>query len=554
MGETRCVSCMRVIDENKDVCPYCGFQKGHYREELYYLPVGISLQDGRYQAGRVTGEGESGLDYIGWDEKFSQVVDIGEFYPKQIASRRNTVSPELTLYKQTDEEPYQQIKEHVIKEAKILKQYAGYQGILRVEDFFEENNTVYIVTEHIGGITLRQHLEKGGGMDAQVCLSMFRPLIRSLYRIHKTGVYHRDISLDQIILREEDGSLTLTGFAFAQTMGDGPQMTVKFGYAPPELYAPNKENNGPWIDVYSICVCLYNCITGQKMEDSKSRSPQEDIWGKAGDSGGLSKKQKEALKNGLELDYRKRLQSMGRLYEGLYEENLETVPEPEKPEKKKKSTNKRQKRQGKFRVSKKAVAAACIAGVLAAGIVVWKIWDSTGSNGTESEVITIEYADGSIYEGECKDGKRDGTGTVKYSDGSSYEGSWENDKRSGKGEYHWPDGKNFVSYEGEWEDNQRDGDGKLVYADGSYYDGSWKDDKWNGKGEFYLADGSHCEAEWIDNRREGKGIYYYSGEYEGWWAEENFKNNVMDGERILHDPDGNTSVEQWSSGERVTDN
>ena len=36
-----------------------------------------------------------------------------------------------------------------------------------------------------------------------------------------------------------------------------------------------------------------------------------------------------------------------------------------------------------------------------------------------------------MYEGDFKDGKRDGKGTLKYADGSSYEGEFKSNEMSG---------------------------------------------------------------------------------------------------------------------------
>ena len=48
----------------------------------------------------------------------------------------------------------------------------------------------------------------------------------------------------------------------------------------------------------------------------------------------------------------------------------------------------------------------------------------------------------------------------------------------------WPDGRR---YEGDWKDGVRDGNGIDTFSNGERYDGEWKDDKKNGKKCFYLA-------------------------------------------------------------------
>ncbi len=52
------------------------------------------------------------------------------------------------------------------------------------------------------------------------------------------------------------------------------------------------------------------------------------------------------------------------------------------------------------------------------------------------------------YEGQYKDGKRNGHGIYTWSDGTIYEGQFVDNKMSGHGTYMWPDGEQF---EGQWE-------------------------------------------------------------------------------------------------------
>ena len=50
---------------------------------------------------------------------------------------------------------------------------------------------------------------------------------------------------------------------------------------------------------------------------------------------------------------------------------------------------------------------------------------------------SLEYGDGSVYQGDFKDNKRHGEGTFKFTDGSTFVGAWLNDKKHGKGTYTW---------------------------------------------------------------------------------------------------------------------
>ena len=48
---------------------------------------------------------------------------------------------------------------------------------------------------------------------------------------------------------------------------------------------------------------------------------------------------------------------------------------------------------------------------------------------------------GKIYEGDWKDGKREGKGTEIKADGERYSGAWKNNVQEGVGELRWPTGK-----------------------------------------------------------------------------------------------------------------
>ncbi len=73
----------------------------------------------------------------------------------------------------------------------------------------------------------------------------------------------------------------------------------------------------------------------------------------------------------------------------------------------------------------------------------------------------IIYPDGSRYEGDVVDGKREGKGSLVGSDPIRYVGEWKGDQPHGWGDMHYWDGG---SYEGQFEAGLRQGKGTLTYA------------------------------------------------------------------------------------------
>ena len=128
---------------------------------------------------------------------------------------------------------------------------------------------------------------------------------------------------------------------------------------------------------------------------------------------------------------------------------------------------------------------------------------------------------GDRYEGQWKDGKRDGQGTWFFTNGDRYEGQWKDNKQHGRGTHYFANGNRYESewkrgernvrltwyftngdrYEGDWKDGKRDGQGAYYFSNGDRHVGWWKDNKPNGRGTYYSANGDHFKGEWVDGER-----------------------------------------------------
>ena len=80
---------------------------------------------------------------------------------------------------------------------------------------------------------------------------------------------------------------------------------------------------------------------------------------------------------------------------------------------------------------------------------------------------------GNIYEGNWKDGEKEGIGKFKFCNGDIYDGDFKNDKFEGMGVYKYSDGG---TYSGEWKNDLRDGKGKFTFPNGNIFEGDWKKD------------------------------------------------------------------------------
>ena len=311
-----CIYCMRKIEESDKECPFCGKSQNMETPSHHLMPG--SILNGRYIVGAAKGEGGFGITYIGRDKKLDRVVAIKEYYPSSLVNRNNTVSPKISEIT-SGKSSFAKGCERFLKEARILARFSDEQGIVNVIDFFEENNTAYIVMEYLDGKTLKDYIKEKGKISPEETLKILTPVMQSLEKIHKQGLIHRDISPSNIMLI--DGKVKLIDFGAARNMsigGDNKSISLmlKPGYAPEEQYR-SKGEQGAWTDVYALCATMYKCITGITPDESNDRLHFDEIKTPSALGIDISPIVENAIMKGMSVLQKDRYQSIEELLDGL---------------------------------------------------------------------------------------------------------------------------------------------------------------------------------------------------------------------------------------------
>ena len=242
------------------------------KRNLHYLRKETRLI-GRYTIKSVLGQGGFGITYLGMDELYQRKVAIKEFFPQGIVTRNTEYEDTVTVTYVEEKADYEKGKERFLKEARTMAKFSKNEGIVKVLDFFEINNTAYIVMEYLEGITLKQYIRENQRITLEELVRLLVPLIESLDEIHSQGMIHRDISPDNIMVLP-DGRIKLMDFGAARDYTKFGEKTLsivlKPGYAPPEQYQTHGIQ-GPWTDIYALCATMYKCITGETPPDAIDR-------------------------------------------------------------------------------------------------------------------------------------------------------------------------------------------------------------------------------------------------------------------------------------------
>ena len=300
-------------------------------ENLYCLRKGTRLI-GRYTIEGVLGQGGFGITYLGMDELHKKKVAIKEFFPQGIVTRNIEYEDTVTVTLVGEKENYDKGKERFLKEAQTMAMFSKDKGIVKALDFFEINNTAYIVMEYLEGVTLKQYLRENKRIDAEDLVELLVPLIEALDEIHSQGLIHRDISPDNIMVLP-DGRIKLMDFGAARDYTEFGEkslsIVLKPGYAPPEQYQTHGVQ-GPWTDIYALCATMYKCITGENPPDAIDRLVVDHLKKISTFGITVSPQIEEAIIKGMSVAAKDRYQNVGDFCEDLYggyEENSE--PEAE---------------------------------------------------------------------------------------------------------------------------------------------------------------------------------------------------------------------------------
>ena len=285
------------------------------------LPAGYQLQD--YEIRKVLSSGGFSFVYLARD-KDKKTVAIKEYLPTSIAVRSDGAN---VLPNADDVALFRHGLKCFFDEGLSLAKI-DHKNIVRVINFFRENETVYMVMQYERGKSLQDYiLGQNGLVSEQFIRRVFGELSNGLREVHTQKLLHLDIKPANIYIRL-DGSPVLLDFGSARQALSESQAKIAPSYTPgfasPEQYYDRKLL-GPWSDIYSIGATMYSCLTRTSPLAANQRIKNdllvpavklgEDIY---------SENLLEIIDKCLSLDYLARPQSVFSLQKALLESQPHT--------------------------------------------------------------------------------------------------------------------------------------------------------------------------------------------------------------------------------------
>ena len=235
------------------------------------LPIGASLQNGKYVILKALGQGSFGITYLAKTKLEAKgplgtvfvdaKVAIKEFFMSDYSGRQGTsVSCSGSLHAD--------YMRKFRREAEHLSHFR-HDNIVKVLELFEENNTLYYVMEYIEGGSLNDHIPQNIGLPEQEALSLARQVGEALSYMHGRKALHLDLKPGNIMLRD-DGRPVLIDFGLTKqyTEEGEPESSTTIGlgtrgYAPMEQANYQKDKTfAPTLDIYAFGATIFKMLTG----------------------------------------------------------------------------------------------------------------------------------------------------------------------------------------------------------------------------------------------------------------------------------------------------
>lgn len=235
---------------------------------MQHLPIGSTLQGGKFKIERVLGQGGFGITYLAVHPLMSYVT-VKEYYLKDYFNR-DEETYHVTCATDSQKEMAQTYRRKFIKEAQTLHKLK-HPNLVEIYDIFEENDTAYYAMEYIDGESLLDMVKRRGSIPEAEAVGYILKVAEALAFIHEHHVTHLDVKPGNILVSRVDGTVKLIDFGAAKHYDGetGTQTTIATpcyspGYAPFEQY----KHGGvalfsPESDIYALGATLYKLLSGK---------------------------------------------------------------------------------------------------------------------------------------------------------------------------------------------------------------------------------------------------------------------------------------------------
>lgn len=204
-------------------------------------------------------------------------VAIKEYLPRKFAHR--TWNNVVIANDEESKDLFLKGKVLFFEEAKVLAKLK-HPNIVDVINFFQANDTVYMVMAYDYGITLDKIIKKKNlEVTEQLLITIFNQLMTGIKVIHDQKLLHFDIKPGNILIRPDNDPLILDFGAirtYPVTVASHRPNVITHGFSPIEQYA-RAGQLGPWSDIYAIGASMRFCLDSKIPISAPNRKTKDKL-------------------------------------------------------------------------------------------------------------------------------------------------------------------------------------------------------------------------------------------------------------------------------------
>ncbi|KAJ1825349.1 hypothetical protein LPJ73_009282, partial [Coemansia sp. RSA 2703] len=173
---------------------------------------------------------------------FKHEVGAGNFAKVWLAIHKQTGSPCACKVIETKKHLFATGLTKIFKREIDIMSQLNHPNIVPLHELHVDKDRMYIFMEYLEAGDLFTHLSDHGPFPESVCRPIFRQISSAIRYLHANGITHRDIKLDNILIKSSSASgvpwVKIADFGLARAVGDGELMRTICGtpsYLAPEI-------------------------------------------------------------------------------------------------------------------------------------------------------------------------------------------------------------------------------------------------------------------------------------------------------------------------------
>ena len=172
-------------------------------------------------------------------------------------------------------------REEIENELSLMQQL-NHPNIIHIKEYFVDKSKFYLVMDLMEGPEIEEALRSlgEGHYTEHDVRSIMRALFESMAYMHGKGIAHRDLKLENLVLKRPGdlGSVCIVDFGLAKQVRMRERLTESCGtpwYASPELIL-GRSYTGSGVDCWALGVSMYALLCGEWPFDTRSEDGSDD--------------------------------------------------------------------------------------------------------------------------------------------------------------------------------------------------------------------------------------------------------------------------------------